>query len=359
MVLRDSLARHYAGGVIGRPVTIVDIARELGISKTTVSSALHGNGRVSESTREQVSEAAERLGYVSNQAAQRLRGSKSQSIGLHLFPNSHARNFYMQFVFGVMEHAADLSLDLTVLTENRWHPRRRSLWADGILVLDPAPNDPFIAESAKAGVPLVAVGALSPDQRGLVRGQYSGGQDLFTGPVLDQLQAEGVRRPAIVTLSKEFAPLWAQEVLDIYLARMQSLGVQPLVLQTSFWPSAAELDDMVEQLGGQEDVDGLLVVQQGVAGPLARRYQQRHGRSLWVAALAADPVTEQGVDRLMSVELNAQSFGRKAAKMLTDFIDAEDAPNNGAAAPEFDARVNHEISLLVPGRSPLLLLPEA
>ena len=349
MILCETLPRHYAGGVKRRPVTIVDIARELGISKTTVSSALHGNGRVSEATKTQVSDAAERLGYVSNQAAQRLRGSKSQSIGLHLFPNSHARNFYMQFVFGVMEHAADLDLDLTVLTENRWHPRRRSLWADGILVLDPAPNDPFIAESAKSSVPLVAVGALSPEQRGLVQGQYSGGQDRFTPLVLEQLQFEGVRRPAIVTLSKEFAPLWAKEALDSYLARMREQNVEPLVLQTSFWPSPEEIDSMVESLGEASDVDGLLVVQQGVAGPLSQRYTERHGRTIWVAALAADPVTELGLERLMSVELHAQSFGRRAAQMLTEVIEGE--------LTEFECRVNHEVTLMVPGRAPRLLLP--
>ncbi len=260
------------GSMVPRAVTIVDIARELGISKTTVSSALHGNGRVSETTRVQVAEAAERLGYVTNSAAQQLRGSRSQSIGLHLFPNSQARNFYMQFMFGVMEHSAELGLDLTVLTENRWHPRRRSLAADGILVLDPAPNDPFITETAKTRIPLVAVGALSPEQRGLVRGQFSGGQDRFTPIVLDRLRAEGVRRPAIVTLSEESAPLWAREVFELYLAWMSSHGLDPLVLRTGFWPSEPEILAMVDALGGAEDVDGVLVVQQGVAAPLARSY---------------------------------------------------------------------------------------
>ena len=335
--------------MIRKPVTIVDIARELGISKTTVSSALHGNGRVSEETRVQVSEAAERLGYVSNRAAQRLRGSRSQSLGLHLFPNSQARNFYMQFVFGVMEHAADMSLDLTVLTENRWHPRRRSLWADGVLVLDPAPSDPFIEETAKTGIPIVAVGALSPEQRGLVRGQYSGGQDEFTPIVLDRLLAEGVQRPAIVTLGKEFEPLWARQALDIYLSRMRGAGIAPLVLQTGFWPTDDEIEGMVDALDAAGDVDGVLVVQQGVAGPLAKSYAERHGRAPWMAALAADPVTEQGIERLMAVELHAQSFGRRAARLLTQLIDGE--------GDAFEWRVNREVSLLLPGRAPEPLFP--
>lgn len=332
-------------------VTIVDIARELGISKTTVSSALHGHGRVSEATRTLVTETAERLGYVSNRAAQRLRGSRSQSIGLHLFPNSQGRNFYMQFVFGVMEHSADMSLDLTLLTENRWHPRRRSLWADGMLVLDPAPNDPFIEQVAKTGIPVVAVGALSPEQRDLVRGQYSGGQDEFTPIVLDRLRAEGVRRPAIVALHEEFEPLWAAEAIEIYLARARRDGVDPLVLRTGFWPSDEEIEGMVDAIDAAGDVDGALVVQQGIAGPLSKRYLERHGEALWIAALAADPETELGLERLMAVDLKAQSFGRRAAQLLTRLIDV------GGEAGGFEWRVNHEVALLVHGREPEPLFP--
>jgi len=330
-------------------VTIVDIARELGISKTTVSSALHGNGRVSETTRTLVSETAERLGYVSNRAAQRLRGSRSQSIGLHLFPNSQGRNFYMQFVFGAMEHSAEMSLDLTLLTENRRNPRPRSLWADGMLVLDPAPNDPFIEQVSKTGAPVVAVGALSPEQRSLVRGQYSGGQDEFTPIVLERLRAEGVRRPAIIALREEFEPLWAVEAVDIYLAWAQREGIQPLVLRTGFWPSSQEVEAMIDTLDEAGDIDGALVVQQGIAAPLAKKYRERHGKSIWVAALAADPATEQGIEQLMAVDLRAQSFGRKAAEFLTGLIDDEGSG--------FEWRMNRDVMLLVHGHAPERLFP--
>lgn len=333
-----------------RSVTIVDIARELGISKTTVSSALHGSGRVSETTRTLVAETAERLGYVSNRAAQRLRGSRSQSIGLHLFPNSQGRRFYMQFVFGVMEHSAEMSLDLTLLTENHRNPRPRSLWADGMLVLDPAPNDPFIEQAARTGIPVVAVGALSPEQRPLVRGQLSGGQDQFTPMVLDRLRAEGVERPAIIALREEFEPLWAAEAREIYLAWAQREGVRPLVLRTSFWPSDQEIEDIIDTLDDQGDIDGALVVQQGIAGPLAKRYLARHGQAMWVATLAADPATEQGIERLMAVDLSAQTYGRKAAQFLTGLIEDDSG--------EFEWRVNRDVALLVPGRPPELLLPE-
>ncbi len=325
-------------------MTIVDIARELGISKTTVSSALHGNGRVSDETRALVVAAADRLGYVSNQAAQRLRGSRSQSIGLHLFPNSQARNFYMQFIFGVMEHAADMSLDLTLLTENRWHPRRRSLLADGILVLDPAPDDPFIEQVSQTGIPLIAVGALSEGQRGLVRAQFSGGQDELAPIMLERLRAAGVRRPAIIALDQEYAPLWAAEALEIYLAWAERERVEPLVLRTGFWPTDAEIESMIDAFDEAGDIGGLLVVQQGVAGPFSQRYRERCGETIWIGALAADPGTEQGIEKLMALDLHAQSFGREAARMLTGMIDD--------GSPEFEWRVNRDVSLLMHGRDP-------
>ena len=53
------------------PITILDIAASLGISKTAVSAALSGTGRVSAATRERVLAEADRLGYVTNRAAPR------------------------------------------------------------------------------------------------------------------------------------------------------------------------------------------------------------------------------------------------------------------------------------------------
>lgn len=290
-----------------------------------------------------------RLGYASNRAAQHLRGSSSQSLGVHFFPNSQGRNFYMDFVFGAMEHAADMSFDLTLLTENHRDPRPRSLWADGMLVLDPAPNDPFIEQISHTGTPIIAVGSISPEQRDLVRGQFSGGQDRFTPLVLERLRDEGVRRTAIIALHEEFEPLWAAEALQIYRSWCAAEKVRPLVLRPGFWPSPEEIDSMIDTLLEPGDIDGVLVVQQGIAGPLARRYLERLGWSPWVAALAADPATERGLERLMAVDLAGRTYGSKAAQFLTEVINSEDL--------EFKWRMNHDVRLIIQGRPSELLLP--
>src|SRR6201982_4133060 len=69
-----------------RRVTTYDVAREAGVSRTTVSHILNKHPRVtlSEKTRERVLAAARKLGYVPNSAAQMLVTGRSQTIGLIL-----------------------------------------------------------------------------------------------------------------------------------------------------------------------------------------------------------------------------------------------------------------------------------
>ena len=65
-------------------VTIVDVAREAGVSYTTVSRVLNNKGNVKPKTRERVWTAMARLGYAVGQRAQSLAGGRSQAIGLLL-----------------------------------------------------------------------------------------------------------------------------------------------------------------------------------------------------------------------------------------------------------------------------------
>ena len=56
----------------GRRVSIKDVAREAGVSVTTVSHALNGKGRLNPDTRERVRSVARQLGYTPNPAARSL-----------------------------------------------------------------------------------------------------------------------------------------------------------------------------------------------------------------------------------------------------------------------------------------------
>jgi len=64
------------------PVTLADIARELGVSKMTVSRAINNNPLISPETRRRVLEVARRMNYQPNQYARALATNRSYLIGV-------------------------------------------------------------------------------------------------------------------------------------------------------------------------------------------------------------------------------------------------------------------------------------
>src|SRR5207342_1604104 len=63
-------------------VTLADIARELGVSKMTVSRAINNNPLISPETRVRVLEVARRMNYQPNQHARALATNRSYLIGV-------------------------------------------------------------------------------------------------------------------------------------------------------------------------------------------------------------------------------------------------------------------------------------
>lgn len=84
-------------------VTIMDIARELGISKSTVSRALNDSTDISLETKKKVIEVAQRLDYMPNPMALNLLRRRSNSIGV-VVPD--ISNPFFSLVFAGMDTVA-------------------------------------------------------------------------------------------------------------------------------------------------------------------------------------------------------------------------------------------------------------
>jgi LacI family transcriptional regulator len=81
--------------------TVQDVAREAGVSASTVSRALHTRGYASPEVRERVRAAADKIGYVLDHNARNLRSRTSTSIGVLI---SDLRNpFYADLAAGIEE----------------------------------------------------------------------------------------------------------------------------------------------------------------------------------------------------------------------------------------------------------------
>jgi LacI family transcriptional regulator len=190
------------------PVTLKDIARAVGKSVTTVSSALNDYDDVSEETKELVRRVAREMGYTPNVAAKQLRMKRTDTLGLILptFGPRFSDPFFSELLAGIGNRASADGFDLLVSTQppgpdekeayRRIVSRHR---VDGLLVVRTRRDDPRIAFLVEQNFPFVAYGRTEQD---------------FDFPYVDQDGDLGLR-------------LAIQHLIDVGHRRIAFLGAPP------------------------------------------------------------------------------------------------------------------------------------
>ena len=103
------------------PVTIIDIARILGVSKSTVSRALKTHPDISQETKDAVNRIAQSLNYIPNTVASSFRNRKTQVIGLIVPQISYF--FFPSVVRGIEEVVHNKGYKLMILQSNESYER--------------------------------------------------------------------------------------------------------------------------------------------------------------------------------------------------------------------------------------------
>ena len=143
------------------------VALEAGVSIATVSRALHNPGRVSETTRQHVLKAAQKLGYRPNRLGQRLRKGKAELVGVVL-PTPHGQfgsPFFLELLAGLGEGFDHSGLELIVTAcppgPEELHTYRRLIEGrrvDALIVTRTRRVDERIRYLLERDVPFVAYG---------------------------------------------------------------------------------------------------------------------------------------------------------------------------------------------------------
>ncbi|MFI5593894.1 LacI family DNA-binding transcriptional regulator [Amycolatopsis sp. NPDC051758] len=143
-------------------VTIYQVAREAGVSPSTVSNLLNGRtGKMQPETRSRVESAIRRLGYRPNRAAQQLRTGRIQMLGL-IVP-SVANPFWGTFARHLEAVAMAEGFYMLLCNSERDPDRERryaeELWGDGIggvVLCSSLPSLDHVKPTVEAGLGLVA-----------------------------------------------------------------------------------------------------------------------------------------------------------------------------------------------------------
>ncbi|MBR1832314.1 MAG: LacI family DNA-binding transcriptional regulator [Ruminiclostridium sp.] len=155
----------------GRKAQLDDVAKALGISKTTVSRAISGKGRVSAATRKRVLDCIKEMNYSPNMIAKSFSENKTYNIGV-VIPMDNIETeapFFQTCLMSISKCCALRSYDTLVIgtEKNDLSQLRRVLESgktDGIIITRPLQDGSMEQLISEYNMPCVAVGqSTSPD----------------------------------------------------------------------------------------------------------------------------------------------------------------------------------------------------
>ena len=151
-------------------VTIKDIAKELGLSTSTVSRALRDSHEISDGTKKVILEYAKKINYKPNRNAQSLKEKKSLSIGVIVC--EIANSFFSQVINGIESIASTNGYTVNIAQSMESADRElinleylTSSFIDGLIisVSTETKNFPYLKQLHERGLPIVFVDRVMDD----------------------------------------------------------------------------------------------------------------------------------------------------------------------------------------------------
>lgn len=308
-----------------RRPTISDVAREAGVSRSTVSLVLQGSPLVKRETRELVQGVLGRLGYVYNRVAAQLRTAKTGLIGIVI--NDLRNPFFAEFATSVQMTLAAQGY-AAVLANTGEDPRLQAqvvgvMIEHGVSAVVISPTYGFEGETfgplARAGVPTLQVLRRVADttQVPFSSPDYVAGSRLAT----EHLVARGCRSIAFVG-GLAGRPV-TQERMSGYRTVVEAAGLRPLVL--TGWSSKAFGREAAHRIAAEHpDADGALSFNDLVALGLLTGFAEA-GRPVGPGfrLVGFDDIEDcaQSFPALSSVRCNIGQFGRATAEAIIAWLE--------------------------------------
>lgn len=304
--------------------TIIDVAREAGVSTSTVSYVMSGNRPISKETRDVVEAAMLRLKYSPRSSARALASSRSDVLGLVVPLRADVNvGVVMQFVTAVVTTARTFNKDVLLLTQDDAGGIKRvtsQSMVDGLLMMDIEARDPRIAVLATLDKPAVLIG-MPDDPRGLscVDFDFAGASRTAVRHLAD-LGHRGIAFIGSPPASLRRHATYADRALSGFQDACQSLGIDHVSVACE-----GNSKDLVQALdtvfSGPGTISALLVHNEGLL-PILRENLAERGLSVpedvSVVVIAPADVATATVRPWTVVPIPAMDIGRAAVEMVID-----------------------------------------
>jgi len=314
----------------GSPVSMADLARELGVSMTTISRALSDHHSIGAATKQAVLKLAKKLNYQPNHLAAALRKGKSKLLGV-IVPYIEGR-FFASVVHGIETAASKAGYSIIICQsgEDVAHERKNvetllSAQVAGILVSVSRTTLDFrhFEKVRKHGVPLVFFDRLleGDNVNAVVLNDREGGYQA-TRHLLEQ----GCRR---------VAHLAGLQHLNIYRNRrqgyldaLQSYDISPdenLIIDCDMTVEGGAAA-MAQLLALPNPPDAVFAAgDSAVLGALQLLKSRGHRvpQEVALAGFSNEALTMVTEPRLTSVDQRCEEMGQAAFRLFTEIMEAE------------------------------------
>lgn len=308
---------------------IHEVAREAGVSITTVSHVFSGKRPVAADTAKRVRQAASRVGYLPDITARGLATGRSMTLAI-AFPFSDDSfvldPYFGRLLEGFAGAAAEAGYGFLLVPAS---PKRSSFPLtdllrerrfDGAIVADPAEHDDLVPLLRRHGVPIVTTGRygqgrsvpwVDNDNRGGMR------------QLLTHVEEMGYRRPALISMSPELS--YARDIEEEFRAWV---GKNARVEWTQEVTEEAGYTCALELLDVKEPPDVILAASDRQAlGALraARELDVAVPQELGVAG-SGDTIATHSHPAMTSVQVQTRELGEMAVNRLLTLIDGGTLP---------------------------------
>ncbi len=306
-------------------ITIADVAEALGVSKTTVSRAISGKGRIGKETRERVLAYIEEHNYKPNVIAKGLAQSKTYNLCV-VMPGEYDvvdLTFFQECLFGIQEIAGNMEYDLllSICQTNDISSLERIVAnrkVDGAILMRTFVEDPQIEFLQKKGLPFVTIG--SSNYEGVVQVDHnhkSACKELTSIILMKNLKK-------IALIGGDETHVVTQNRLRGFREAYDKMGLE--VDESLLYLNLDNhiLIDKVVKEALERKVDCILCMDDAVCSRVLKMLREQHikvPQDVKLASFYNSTILENSVPSITSLSFNAKELGMVACRTLLDLVE--------------------------------------
>jgi LacI family transcriptional regulator len=164
-------------------VGIKDVAKQAGVSVSTVSNVLNNKKNVGEETRAKILKICDELSYQPNAAGKSLKSGKTNTILFNF--SDFDRSFYLKIINGISDYVNDNDFDLIICTDKSCEKYMNGYLTGGSIILDKKMQDETLIRTASEHYPIVVLDRIinNPYIKSVVVNNYEPMYEMIQGVI--------------------------------------------------------------------------------------------------------------------------------------------------------------------------------